>query len=111
MFETILKRELSFSRKEIDYEIILKTNEIKSLLLILTRSKKQYIVKKYLDEMLRRNWIRVSKSLITTSLFLIFKLEIKEKRLIIDYRKLNKKTVTDSTSLSLIKNIMNQIKK
>ena len=45
-----------------------------------------------------------------TSLFLIFKLETNKKRFIIDYRKLNKEIVTDSTLLLLIKNIMNQIK-
>ena len=46
----------------------------------------------------------------TTSLFLILKLETKEKRPVIDYRKLNKEIVTDSTSLLLIRDIMNQIK-
>ena len=45
------------------------------------------------------------------SLFLILKLEIDKKRLIIDYKKLNKEIVTDSTSLSLIRDIMNQIKR
>ena len=43
-------------------------------------------------------------------LFLIFKLETTEKRFIIDYRKLNKEIVTDLILLSLIKDIMNQIK-
>ena len=107
VFETILKKELPSSYKEVNYEITLKTNEIKSLSLISIRSEKQYIVKKYLDQMLRKDWIRVSKLLIVTFLFLIFKLETKEKRLVINYRKLNKKTVTDSTSLSLIKDMMN----
>ena len=55
MFETILKKELLFSRKEVNYEITLKTNKIKSSSLIFIRLKKQYIVKKYLDEMLRKN--------------------------------------------------------
>ena len=44
------------------------------------------------------------------SLFLIFKSRTNKKRSIIDYRKLNKEIVTDSISLSLIKDIMNQIK-
>ena len=47
----------------------------------------------------------------TAFLFLIFKSESKEKRSVIDYKKLNEKIVTDSTSLLLIKDIMNQIKK
>ena len=40
MFKTILEKELLSSRKEVNHEITLKTNEIKSSLLILTRSKK-----------------------------------------------------------------------
>ena len=45
------------------------------------------------------------------SLFLIFKSRINKKRSVIDYRKLNEEIVTNSTLLSLIKDIMNQIKK
>ena len=37
VFETILERELSFSYKEVNYEIILKIEEIKSSSLILTK--------------------------------------------------------------------------
>ena len=44
-------------------------------------------------------------------LFLIFKSKIEKKRSIIDYRKLNKKIVRDSTLLSLIGDMMNQIKR
>ena len=46
----------------------------------------------------------------TASLFLVLKLETDKKRPIIDYKKLNEEIVIDSTSLSLIRNIMNQIK-
>ena len=94
-----------------NHEITIKTEKIKSSLLISIRSEKQEIVKEYLDEMTKKRWIRISKSFMTASLFLIFKPEINKKRLIIDYRKLNKEIVTDSTSLLLIKNIMNQIKR
>ena len=90
-----------------DYEITLKTNEIKSSSLIFIRLEKQYIVKKYLNEIIKKNWIRINKSLIITFLFLVSKLEIEEKRSIIDYRKLNEEIVTNSTSLSLIKDMMN----
>ena len=41
-----------------------------------------------------------------TSLFLILKFGTDKKRSIIDYRKLNKEIVTDSTSLLLIKNMI-----
>ena len=60
--------------------------------------------------MLKKNWIRVSKLLIVVFLFLVFKLETKEKRFVIDYRELNEEIVTDSTSLSLIEDMMDQIK-
>ena len=110
VFETISKEKLLSSRKRVDHEITLKTNEIKSSSLISIRLEKQQIVKNYLNEMLKKNWIRVDKSLIVVFLFLMFKLETEKKRSIIDYRKLNKKTVTDSTSLLLIKDMMNQIK-
>ena len=43
----------------------------------------------------------------TAFLFLIFKSKINNKRSIIDYRKLNKETVTDSILLLLIKDIIN----
>ena len=42
-----------------------------------------------------------------TSLFLIFKFKINKKRFVIDYRKLNKEIVIDSTLLLLIRDIMN----
>ena len=107
VFETILEGELSSSRDEVNHEITLKTKEIKSLLLIPIRSKEQKIVKEYLNEMLKKEWIRVNKLFMTAFLFLIFKSETKQKRLVIDYRKLNKEIVTDSTPLLLIKDMMN----
>ena len=110
VFEEILEKELSSYRDGVNYEIILRTEKIKSLLLIFTRLKEQEIVKEYLNEMTRKEWIRINKSSIVASLFLISKFETDKKRSVIDYRKLNKKIVIDSTSLSLIKDIMNQIK-
>ena len=55
MFETILEKKLSFNYEKIDYEITLKTNEIKLSSLILIKSKKQYIIKRYLNEIIRKN--------------------------------------------------------
>ena len=60
--------------------------------------------------MIRKRWIRVNKSLMTVFLFLVLKSKMNEKRSIIDYKKLDKKIVTDSTSLLLIGDIINQIK-
>ena len=109
VFETISEEELPSSRIEIDHEIILKIETIKPSSFILTRSEEE-IVKKYLNEMIKKKWIRVNKSLMTTYLFLILKSETDQKRPVIDYRKLNEEIVTDSTPLLLIRDIMNQIK-
>ena len=46
----------------------------------------------------------------TASLFLVSKPETNKKRSVIDYRKLNKEIVTNSTPLSLIRNMMDQMK-
>ena len=54
VFKTISKEELSSRRYEVNYEITLKTERIKSLLLILTRLEKQEIVKEYLNEIMKK---------------------------------------------------------
>ena len=54
VFETILERELSPRRKRVNHEITLKIKKIKSSLLISIRLKKQEIVKKYLNEIIRK---------------------------------------------------------
>ena len=56
--------------------------------------------------MTKKRWIKISKSSIVASLFLILKSETEEKRFVIDYRKLNKEIVTDSTLLLLIEDMI-----
>ena len=90
-----------------NYEITLKIEKIKPLLLISIRSKKQEIIKEYLNEIIKKKWIRINKLFMTAFLFLIFKSEIDKKRSVIDYKKLNKEIVTDSTLLLLIEDIIN----
>ena len=107
VFGIISKRELSSRRNKVNYEIILKTKKIKLSLLIFIQLEKQKIVKEYLNKITKKEWSRISKSSIVTFLFLIFKSETDKKRLVIDYKKLNKKIVTDSTSLLLIENMIN----
>ena len=111
VFGEISERELLSYRNEVNYEITLKIKKIKPLLLILIRLEKQEIIKKYLNEMIKKEWIRISKSSMIVFLFLIFKSETDKKRSVIDYRKLNKEIVIDSTLLLLIKNMMNQMKR
>ena len=54
VFKEISERELLSHRDGVDYEITIKTEKIKSLLLISTRSEKQKIIKEYLDEMTKK---------------------------------------------------------
>ena len=54
VFGTISKRELSSRRDGMDYEITLKIEKIKLLLLIPIRLKKQEIVKEYLNEITKK---------------------------------------------------------
>ena len=93
-------KRLSESREEYDYVIELTQEIISPSLLILTRFEKQEIIKTYLDDILRKKWIRLNKLLMKTILFLIFKKS--KKRLILDYRKLNNVTIIDSILLLLI---------
>ena len=47
----------------------------------------------------------------TVSLFLVSKSETEKKRSVIDYRRLNEEIVTDSTSLLLIGDMINQMER
>ena len=97
------------SRGEYDHAIELTQETIPSSPLIPTRPKEQEIIKTYLDDMLKKDWIRLSKSPLRTALFLVPKKS--GKRLVIDYRKLNSVTITDSTSLPLIQDTLDQLGK
>ena len=90
-----------------NHVIILKKQESKPSFLIFTKPEKQQFIKNYLDNLFRKRWIRSSKSSYEVSLFLVSKK--KRLRLVIDYKKLNEIIVTDSTLLSLIDDIINQI--
>ena len=107
VFGEILERELLPYREGVDHEIIIKTEKIKSSLLIFTRSEEQEIVKEYLDEMTKKEWIKISKLFMVASLFLVSKFGTDKKRPVIDYRKLNKEIVTDFIFLLLIEDMMN----
>ena len=98
---------LSLRRKEVDHVINLRESEPKPSSLISTKLEEQQFIKNYLDDLLYKKWIQSSNFLCRIFLFLVLKK--KELRLVIDYRKLNKIIITDSTSLSLIDDTMNQI--
>ena len=90
-----------------NHVIVLKESELKSSFLIFTKLEKQQFIKDYLDDLLYKKWIRPNKFLYKIFLLLILKKE--RLKLVIDYRKLNEIIVTNSTSLSLINDIINQI--
>ena len=101
------RTRLSLRREEIDHVINLKELELKSSFLISTKLEKQQFIKDYLDDLLYKKWIRLSKFSCKVSLFLVPKK--RGLRPVIDYRKLNEITIINSTLLSLIDDIINQI--
>ena len=94
-------------REGVDHAIVLKEPEPKPSPLIPTKPEEQQFIKDYLDDLLHKGWIRPSKSPCGASLFLVPKKG--GLRPVIDYRKLNEITVTDSTPLPLIDDTMDQI--
>ena len=103
------RKKLLKSRREYDHAIELIQKTIPPSLLILTRLEEQKIIKTYLDDMLKKEWIRSSKSLMRTALFLVLKKS--GKRPVIDYRKLNNVTISDSIPLLLIQDTLDQLNK
>jgi hypothetical protein len=106
-FGDLSKDELLSRRQGVDYRIKLTTDGLKPSLLILTKPEDQQFIKDYLNEKLRKNYIRSSKSSIEALLFLVLKKG--GKRPVVNYRKLNEVTIMDSISLPLIDDILNII--
>ena len=101
------KTGLPSRRKGVNHVINLREPEPKSSLLIFIKPEEQQFIKDYLDDLLRKEWIRSSKSFYKVFLFLVLKK--RKLRPVIDYRKLNEIIITDSTLLLLINDIMDQI--
>jgi Reverse transcriptase (RNA-dependent DNA polymerase) len=106
-FGDLLDNELPPRRRGVDHRIDLTTDGPKPSPLILTKPEDQQFIKDYLDKQLRKGHIRPSKSPLGASLFLVPKKG--GKRPVIDYRKLNEVTITDSTLLPLIDDTLNTI--
>jgi hypothetical protein len=106
-FGDLSENELPPRRQGVDHEIELTTNGLKPSPLISTKPEDQQFIKNYLDEQLRKGYIRSSKSPLEASLFLVSKKE--GKRPVIDYRKLNEVTIIDSIPLPLIDDTLNTI--
>ena len=71
------------------------------------RPDNQAFVKNYLDTMLKKEYIRISKSSMGAPLFLVPKKD--GKRPVVDYQKLNNVTKKDSTPLPRIDNTIDQL--
>jgi hypothetical protein len=82
-FEELSEGELSPRREGIDHQIRLTAKEPKALPLISIKPEDQQFIREYLDEQLRKNYIRVSKSPAGASLFLVSKKG--GKRSVVDY--------------------------
>jgi len=102
-----VKSERMPTRKLWDYVINLKENFVpkkKRIYLMLRQEKEE--VQEFVEEQLRKGYIRPSKSLQTSPVFFVGKKD-RKKRMVQDYQYLNKGTVKDNYSLPLILDLIN----
>ena len=100
VFEDSPERELSKKKGEFNHVINLIGDSLPKTPVIPLRPDNQAFVKDYLDTMLRKRYIRISKSSIGTPLFLVPKKDGKQP--VVDYQKLNNVTEKDFTPLPRI---------
>ena len=100
VFEEPPEGELPKKKKEFNHEINLTVNSLPKTPVILLRPDNQAFVKDYLDIMLRKRYIQISKSSMGAPLFLVHKKNGKQP--VVDYQKLNNVTEKDSTPLPRI---------
>ena len=107
VFEDSLEGELPKIKGDFNYEINLTIDSLPKTPVIPLKPDNQAFVKDYLDTMLRKGYIRISKSSMGASLFLVSKKDGKQP--VVDYQKLNNVTEKDSTPLPRIDNILDQL--
>ena len=107
VFEDPPEGELPKKKGEFDYEINLTVDFLPKTPVIPLKPDNQAFVKDYLDTMLRKGYIWISKSGMGAPLFLVFKKDGKQP--VVDYQKLNNVTEKDSTPLSRIDNTLDQL--
>ena len=98
--------ELPKRKGEFNHETDLTVNSLPKTPIIPLRPDNQAFVKDYLNIMLRKGYIQISKSSIRAPLFLVPKKD--GKRPVVDYRKLNDVTEKDSTPLPRIDDTLDQ---
>ena len=107
VFEDLPKGELPKRKGEFDHKINLTVNSLPRTPVIPLRADNQAFVKDYLGTMLRKGYIRISKSSMGAPLFLVPKKD--GKRPVVDYQKLNDVTEKNSTPLPRIDDTLDQL--
>ena len=107
VFKDPSEGELPKKKGEFDHKINLTVNSLPRTPVIPLRPDDQAFDKDYLNTMLRKRYIRISKSSMGAPLFLVPKKD--GKRPVVDYRKLNDITEKDSTPLPRIDNTLDQL--
>ncbi len=110
VYEISEQSEMSLSKhKSWDHEILLLNDKQPKWMSLYSMSEDQLKkVRTYLDENLRRGFIRPSKSLTEYSILFVSKKD-DTKQLCVNYRQLNKITKQDSYSLPLIRELQDQL--
>ena len=106
VFKDLPEGELPKRKGEFNHEINLTINSLLKTPVIPLRPDNQAFVKDYLDTMLRKGYIQISKSSMGATLFLVPKKDSKQP--VVDYQKLKNVTEKDSTPLPRIDNTLNQ---
>ena len=83
VFEVLTEGELPKKKRDFDHEINLTVNSLPKTPVIPLRSDNQAFVKDYLDIMLRKGYIQISKSSMGAPLFLVPKKDGKQP--VVDY--------------------------
>ena len=107
VFEDLPEEELLKRKGEFDHEINLTVDSLPKTPVIPLRPDDQAFVKDYLDTILRKRYIWISKSSMEAPLFLVPKKD--SKRPVVDYQKLNDATEKDSTPLPRIDDTLDQL--
>ena len=107
VFEDPPEGELPKKKGEFDHKINLTVDSLLKTPVIPLRPDNQVFVKDYLDTMLRKGYIPISKSSMGAPLFLVPKKD--GKRPVVNYQKLNDVTEKDSTLLPRIDDTLNQL--
>ena len=107
VFEDPPEEELPKKKGDFDHEINLTVDSLPKIPVIPLRPDNQAFVKDYLDTMLRKGYIQISKSSMGAPLFLVPKKD--GKRPVVNYQKLNNVTKKDFTPLPRIDDKLDQL--